>query len=197
MEQFVRRWKDEAGISERRRRDDKLDDYLTVWDLREGWVEGRYDSSREQTLHQIAQQQRVPLSTVANRYRSAFRLIVGREYSPALWARVLGFLKVSELLDPEELPQRTLRRPWHDRRPRLVPEAALRAPEEVEGSSSLVNTSGVSANEIAYVDLILDIQDLIAKGRSNENIVAELELTSPFSGDIIDFLRERRRDLPQ
>jgi hypothetical protein len=77
VEQLVRQWKDKRGIGERCRRDDKLEEYLAVWDLREGWAGRQYDGSRERTLRQIAGQLGIPLSTAANRYRAAFRLIVG------------------------------------------------------------------------------------------------------------------------
>src|SRR5262249_42963004 len=56
LEQFTRQWKQQQGIPERRRRDDKLAEYLAVWDLREGWRQDHYDSSQEQTLLEIAQQ---------------------------------------------------------------------------------------------------------------------------------------------
>ena len=79
---------------------------------------------------------------MANRYRSAFRLIVGRDYSPALWARVLGFLKVYEWLDPQELPRRTLRRPWQDRQPRAVNESALQAPGAGQGQPACLTAPG-------------------------------------------------------
>lgn len=195
LEQMVRRWKEEQGLSERRRRDDKLDDYLAAWDLREGWVTDHYDGTREQTLRQIARQQRVPLSTVANRYKAAFRLIVGLDYSPSLWARVIGSCKVGEWVKPEEMPRRSLRRPWNDRQPaRTVPESSLQAAGEGCGAVGLLNTAGVSPSEIGYVDLVLDVQELIEKGRSNEEIAAALELPSPLADEVIDFLRERHKD---
>jgi hypothetical protein len=195
LEQFTRQWKEQQGISERRRRDDKLNDYLAVWDLREGWLSDHYDASRARTLREIGQELRVPVSTAANRYRSAFRLIVGREYSPALWARVLGFLKVCDWLDPQELPRRTLRRPWRDRQPREVPESVLQAPGAGREAPGLLNTAGVSDGEIAHVDLVLDIQHLVAEGWSNAEIVAELELAAPGAEEMIEFLRQRDQDL--
>jgi hypothetical protein len=194
LEQFTRKWKEQRGIPERRRRDDKLAEYLAVWDLREGWRADHYDSCQERSLLEIAQQIKVPLSTVANRYRSAFRLIIGRDYSPALWARVLGYLKACEWLDPAERPRRTLQRPWRNRQPRAVPESALQAPGAGAGATGLLNTAGVSEAEIAYVDLVLDVQQLLAEGRSNAEIAAALELTSPNAEEAIDYLRQRRLD---
>jgi hypothetical protein len=169
-------------------------DYLAAWDLREGWRGDHYDSSQEQTLREIARRFQAPVSTAANRYRSAFRLIVGHDYSPALWARVLGALKVSEWLDPQELPRRTLRRPWRERQPRAVPESVLQAPGAGPGRTGLLDSAGVSEAKIDYVDLVLDVQQLLAEGRSNAEIAAALELTSPSAEELIDHLRQRHQD---
>jgi len=196
VEQLVREWKEQRDIPERRRRDDKLEEYLNVWDLREGWVADHYDGNVEQTLRQIAQQLRIPLSTIANRYRSAFRLIVGREYSPELWARLLGTLKAYEWLEPDELPRRTLHRPWRNRQQyRPVTEAALQAPDEGQGATGILNTIGITNTEIGYMDLVLDIRALITQGRSDAEICAALELKSPQAEGLIDHLRQRQQDL--
>jgi hypothetical protein len=195
IEQLVRKWKEEAEIPERRRRDDKLEDYLTVWDVREGWTTDHYDSAREQTLRQIAQQLKVPISTVANRYRSAFRLILGYDYTPERWARTLGFLKVAEWVDPAELPKRALLRPWRSRQARPVPESVLQPPHPEGDSNGILNVAGISENEIAYVDFVLDIKALLAQGKSNAAIRQELELSDSFPDNVIDLLRERHQDL--
>ena len=42
VELKVKEWKTQLGITEHRRRDDKLPDYLQVWDLREGWTGDGY-----------------------------------------------------------------------------------------------------------------------------------------------------------
>ena len=193
VEQLVRGWKEERNIPERRRRDDKLEDYLAVWDLREGWAGDRYHGDQEKTLRQIAEQLAVPLSTVANRYRSAFRLIVGRDYAPELWARVMGFLKVCDILGPE-LPRRTLRRPWRSPQRQPVSETVLGGATAGDSPSRLLQTLGVSQAETDYVDLVLDIQDLVKRGRSNEEIMAALELSSPEASEAIDYLRTRDAD---
>jgi hypothetical protein len=194
MEQFTRQWKEQQGVSERRRRDDKLADYLAVWDLREGWQEDHYDSSCERTLQEIAREERAPLSTAANRYRSAFRLIVGHDYSPALWARMMGPLKVSGWLNSGELPRRALRRPWSDRQRRAVPESVLQAPGAGPGATGLLSTIGVGDAEIDYVDLLLDIRQLLAEGRSDAEIATALEITSPKGEEAIAYLRQRYQD---
>jgi hypothetical protein len=195
VEELVRRWKEESRAPERRRRDDKFQDYLAVWDLREGWVSDHYDSLQERTLRQIAQQLKASTSTVANRYRSAFRMIIGCEYTPERWARVLGFLKVAEWLGPEELPRRALLRPWRTPRPRPVPESVLQPPHHDGGSGPLLDVAGASQDEIAYVDLVLDIKTLLALGKDNAAIRQQLELPPSFPDDVLDLLRERHQDL--
>lgn len=194
VEQLVRQWKQEGNISEKRRRDDKLDDYLTVWDLREGWAGDHYDGSREQTLRQIAREQGIPLSTAANRYRSAFRLITGRDYAPDLWARLLGLLKLTEWADPVALPKLAARRPWRQQQPREISETVLQPAVAAEVGTSVLNTIGISPAEVGAVDLLLDIQHLLAQGRSNEEIATALELPYPEAGELIESYRERLDD---
>src|SRR5262249_50172733 len=95
IENLVREWKENRGIPEQRRRDDKLAAYLTVWDAREGWTNGEYIGPREQTFRQIAATNREPVSTVIGRYRTAFRYLSGHDYSPELWIRLMGPLKLA------------------------------------------------------------------------------------------------------
>jgi hypothetical protein len=194
VEALVGSWKAQQGIGERRRRDDKLDDYLAVWDRREGWVGDHYDLTKELTLREISQQLRIPLPTAANRYRSAFRLIVGREYTPPLWARVIGFLKVTQCLGPDQMPRRALRRPWEDRQPRAVPVTALQPDGDQPDSPGVLDTFGISDNEVGCVSLVNDIQAMIAQGRSNKGIKSALEMTTPEAEAAIEFLRQRHLD---
>jgi hypothetical protein len=194
LEQLIRQWKQQEEIPETRRRDDKLDEYLTVWDLREGWASDHYDSSQEQTLRQIAHERGIPLSTAANRYRSAFRLIMGRDYQPDLWAQLIGFLKLSEWVDPAALPKLAGRRPSRQRQPRAVPETVVQPAGQASAAPSLLNTASISQGETALVDLVLDIQDLLAQGRSNDEIVTLLELPGPEAVELPEYFRQRSDD---
>jgi hypothetical protein len=193
MEQQVRQWKVHQALPERRRRDDKLEEYLLVWDSREGWAEDHYDGSQEQSLVQIAAQQGIPLSTVANRYRSAFHLIMGQDYTPALWVRLMGPVKLHRWLTADKLPQRTLLRPWRGRQPRLVPAAALQQPGDPTSTNPVINAAGISADEISSAELVWDIQALLARGCSDATILAELELSGA-AQELICYLRERQQD---
>jgi len=181
-------------IPELRRRDDKLDEYLKIWDLREGWFNDQYECSREQTLREIAQELGISLTTAANRYRSAFHMIIGCDYSPEVWARVFGIFKIAEFLAPDEVPRRSLRRPWRNFKSRLVPESVLQQSEQHEAGNGILGTLCVCQNEITFTELILDIKDLLAQGRSNDEITAVLDFTSPEAFGIIEHIRQRQHD---
>jgi hypothetical protein len=88
--ELVRRWKRKHSILERRVHTEKLQSYLDVWDQREGWVNGRYERSRERTFLEIARALKESPSSVASRYRSAFEMITGHAFSPRLWFRLYG-----------------------------------------------------------------------------------------------------------
>lgn len=84
IESLVRKCKKEAGIRENRRRDDKYKKYLEVWDLREGWLDGRYVGSAENRFRKIAKKVHRPMNTLISQYRSAFRLLTGHSYKRAI-----------------------------------------------------------------------------------------------------------------
>ncbi len=187
---MIRQWKDERSIPERRRRDDKLEDYLTVWDLREGWVTDHYDNGRERSLGEIAVALKLSVSTVSNRYQSAFRCIVGHEYNPELWAQLFVPLKLNRWHASETPPNRSEHRPWRSRQHRAVPESTLAPSVEGRSESGFLHLLGVDADEFRQLDLFLDVQTLIEKGHSNAEILDKLELDAQF-GEYIDYLRKR------
>jgi hypothetical protein len=149
--------------------------------------------SERRRLSQIAAQQGIPLSTVANRYRSAFRLIMGQDYTPDLWVRLMGPVKLHRWLTADKLPQRTLLRPWRGRQPRLVPAAALQQPGDPTPTNPVINATDISADEIGSAELVWDIQALLARGCSDATILAELELSGA-AQELIRYLRERQQD---
>jgi hypothetical protein len=196
LEQQVQVWKDLAGITEHRRRDDKLPEYLKVWDLREGWEGDHYDIRKEKTLEDIANELRESFPTIANRYKSAFRYLIGHEYRPALWALVMGAFKTSRLLYPDHVSRCTGRRPWKSPGLRVVPETTLGAghePAEGHGGTFLERTALVEDMRES-AELVMDLQDLLAKGWTDERIAAELELDHETLGDLLACLRRRRDD---
>src|SRR5262249_40279524 len=189
MEEQVQQWKQERGLSEHRRRDDKLKDYLDAWDLREGWMVDHYDLSREKTLRQVAHDQGFPLSTAANRYRSAFRLIVGADYTPDRWLRVIASWKIAASQAPLSKAARVLRRPRRSPARQPVPGSRL-----VDSPKEWLEKNGIVRDEIAVTDLLLDLRHLIEAGRNDGEILEELELSRD-AIPLINYLRQRQVDL--
>ncbi len=196
IEEQVRQWKTQLGISEHRRRDDKLAEYLRIWDAREGWVGDRYDVRQEKTLRKIAGELGMPLSTTANQYRSAFRYLTGQKYRPELWARLFGVLKTSELIDPATRPKLALRRPWKSPRKREVPETVV-APRQTaaEGhKGGFLENMAVIRNMQADAELGMDIRTLIDKGYDDARIAEALEQDLAELEDMIQYFRQRDED---
>jgi len=196
LEQQVQVWKDLAGTTEHRRRDDKLPEYLKAWDLREGWEDDHYDIRKEKTLEEIAHELHESFPTITNRYKSAFRYLIGHEYRPALWARVMGAFKTSRFLYPDHVSRRTGRRPWKSPGLRVVPETTLgagREPAEGHGGTFLERTVIVQ-DMCESADLVMDVHDLLAKGWTDEQIAEELELDHETLDDLLVCLRRRHDD---
>lgn len=181
LEEQVRRWKRRRGISERRIHTRKLQSYLDVWDRREGWTGGGYEWAEEHSFMQISRQLRASLSTVVNRYRSAFQLITGHEFSPALWWRLFGPVKFSTLFqNPADALSRSVRRRLQSPVRRPVPDSVV-TPRSQEGSGDggIVNLGSAVCDDVTLVDLRLDLEDLISRGLSNEEIARRLGVDSP------------------
>jgi len=194
VEQWVRELKAQHNIPETRRHHGKLRDYLRVWDLREGWSDDHYDSRCEKTLMEIATELTESLSTVRNRYRSAFRYITGHEYCPELWLRLFGAMKTSTVVEREPRPRLATRRPWRSPARRDVPETVI-APQEQEGhqGSFLVNEL-ITPDMLETADLLMDIRTLIDRGMSNEKIAEEFELQREAADDLLEYVRQRQQE---
>lgn len=198
VETLVRRWKQERGITETRRRDDKLDEYLEVWDLREGWADGAYHGSHEKQFHEISEQLQVPLPTVVNRYRAAFKYLTGHDYQPELWIRLFGPIKLSRMSAPGGGSRLARYRPWRTRNLRPVAEGVLLPGRREADNPRFLEGAGITASEIGLVELQIDVQTLIARGDSNDQIQHELdpdrELPEGLLADVIAELRSRHSD---
>ena len=187
--QAIGRWvteqKRRLGRPERRRRADKVADYLAVWDLRAGWKGGRYDRASERTFRAVSRALKISISTALNRYQSAFRLIVGHEYTFETWLLVFGPLKLAgpAAAGNASYPQRRSRQ---SRRPLEVNSTTLGGGRERDFVGLLAETS----SGIGEVELLIDMNGLIASGWDNESILRKLEL-SPDAIPIIDYLRQR------
>lgn len=125
-------------------------------------------------------------STASNRYQSAFRYIVGHDYTPELWAKIFVPLKLNHLT----LPKRSGHRPWRSRSYKAIPASTVAPPKPGKSESGFLNLVGVGNAEFDQIELVLDVQTLIKMKRSNTEILAELELRPEF-GEYIDYLRKR------
>ncbi len=190
VESITKSWKAQLGITEHRRRDDKLPAYLEVWDLREGWAGNGYDRHKEKTFAQIVADLGEPITTVVNRYRSAFRYITGHEYRPDLWARLFGMFKTSEIVS-SQVPNRTLLRPWKSPKKREVPETVVAPKRPTDHRGSFLENMAIVQDMRRSSELIMDVQTLLDKGYDSQRIAEELEIAVPEAIDIIEYLRQR------
>lgn len=185
MQRHVADVKERHGIKESRRRHDKFPLHFEVWDAREGWTGYGYDRHKERTLTQVSKALKRPLKTVSDQYRSAFEVIFGTTYSPDLWMQLvfpLKFVGTNGFLD---LPR--VGRPLRVRTPRPVPESVLKGSNDY---GPLLERAGVSNDEIEFIELQIDIKDLIAAGASDSEICDALKL-GPASLDLIAYFRQR------
>jgi len=169
---LLKQWKQERSIQEQRLRSDKHDEYLEVWDMREGWQDGSYDRSTERTFKEIAQETKRPIGTLSNQYCRAFEMIIGHPYSRELWTHLFGALKLGGMAT--EAFART-HRPMASPVRRDVPESVLAPLEEAESgdAGSIVKSQSTTSDE-ALFELVNDIQTMIANGRTDGQIVEEM-----------------------
>lgn len=171
VDQLLKKWKKERDLDERRERTDKYEEYLQVWDLREGWRDGVYDRGAENTLIEIAQVTKRPISTLSNQYCRAFELIIGQPYSRELWSQLFGPIKLADIFGAGRA--RT-RRPTASPTPRPVPESVVSKPAET--STTTVVTTVESSDDAGYHQLLSDITTMMDLGRTDAQICAELDL---------------------
>jgi hypothetical protein len=196
----LRIWRRQFNVRSPRRHDALLDDYLRVWDMREGWTGSTYDTRQEMRFREISTSLHVPLRTIANRFASAFQLIVGHSYTPELWARIFGPIKLASLfLPPGETARVSGRRPLKSKTRRPVPETVLQPKkkkqeepnEEMDHAAGLVESESAIHDDIDAADKVMDIQALVARGLNNQQIMEKLELKSDDDARLVEYLRER------
>lgn len=181
-------WRERLDISVGRDRSDSIPDFLQVWDSREGWREGEYHSDGEHTLKEVSKSLDISESNANSRYRRAFELITGYEYSPTRWVRFMGIVKLSQV-SLERLGHVTRSRPLKDRTPREVPESTLVNANESRGIMSRLSEQ-VSARNVELRDLMIDIAELVKAGRTNAEIHNQLEINEDIS-EVIQLVRTR------
>lgn len=173
MAAVVKKWRSNEGVSDSRRRADKWDEYLAVWDAREGWHDGAYDGTRRKRLRDIAVETRTDLATVQSRYKTAYKLIVGKDYDPVVWSVLFGGLRVPK--GKWDSWRKTKQSTTDDALSKRSPESALEK-ERFTPQSSASALMMTDDDLRGYRELLSDLKTLIAKGRPNEEIIVELEL---------------------
>lgn len=190
VDKLVGEWKEEGGIAEHRRRDDKLGDYLAVWDWREGWKGGAYRGECESKFREMAEGTHQPLSTLISQYRKAFYYLSGHEYTPELWIQLMGPVKFSQYYSGAE-EGLARHRPWRSPSPRPVSESVLLPGRKDLDQPKFLEAAGVTEDQMDVIDQAMDIQTLLAAGKSDEEICQTLELTSEQDQDFVAELRGR------
>lgn len=187
----LERFQEQRKLHPGRTRADRYEDYLRIWDMREGWCHGQYQSEREMTLSQIASQTGDSIKTIHNRYRSSFELITGHKYTPELWFRVMGPLRFTDD-ELQEISIISKRRPRKSSTRQEIPDSRLNNPEH---DDTLVTSKTQEDNSLELAQMRLDVQSLIAKGWDNDRIARELNPDEPHP-DIVQKFRILYQDLP-
>jgi hypothetical protein len=194
MEDQVRRWKKRRGLGSSKVHTEKIDTYLEVWDLREGWTGSGYERGRELSFAAVARRLKSgSISKVATRYRAAFKLITGHEFSPELWLRLFGPLKLSELLgDPITLLSKPIRHRFGSPGPRAVPDSVISPATDDVSTPGVVASSATVDGDIETAELLMDINSLIDRSLSDNEVAAELDLNDP---GLVAYYRSKIEDL--
>ena len=197
VERLVRDLKKSEGISERRPRPDKLDQYLRAWDLREGWTGNGYEVSAEKSFAEIAVETRSASSTVANRYASAFRLICGHAHTFENWFHLFAVMKLSGQYGPACLSRRRVQSGRRKAsRVKVVPESTLTSAQRDARTGPIGNAAVLhSFADVDAIDTAEAIWRLIGEGASDEDILRRIEPDRPEQmRGVIRYLRIRHKD---
>lgn len=188
------RWRAERRIEVGRDRSDNYPDYLRVWDLREGWSGGAYRNADEKTLREVAEELDINPSTASARYRSAFLLITGYEYSPVMWLRFMGIEKLSGVMQ-DVIGRVASRRPTKLRTRRDIPNSTLGEGDTV---GAIVDDRNAQVEQSAQwvSDLMMDLEELIKEKKTDEEILQALEIESDDGEfakmmEVIELIRHR------
>ncbi|MFN0017387.1 MAG: hypothetical protein ACKVP0_03950 [Pirellulaceae bacterium] len=176
LDGLIKQWKQDRGLREQRVQPEKFEEYLDVWDRREGWRNGAYDRSQELTLIDIAKHVQRSVQTVNQQYKNAFALITGNAYSPELFRILFGPLKYSDF-DLRPPGTVSLKRPLKTRKRKPVSESRLH--DSVDLVTNRAGASEVSSDD-DVADYFAEIEIRIGKGHSDQRIVEDLDLPKNF-----------------
>lgn len=158
--------KGETDAKNIRIREDSLKSNLEVWDLREGWSDGRYHADKEKTLDEIAKMRGETVLAVRDKYCAAFRTITGFDYSPERWWSVVALMKV----------QKSAFGRISERRPRVSKSSGSVDPSYMSEVSHFAAVDPEGAKELQ--DIILDYLSLVEDGKSEHEIQETLQVDS-------------------
>jgi hypothetical protein len=177
VESQVRHWKARRNIPDRRPRVNEFEDYLRIWDAREGWNEGEYLVDMEQTFEQVAQRLGIPRSTAVAGYRSAFHRIVGHRFSPEIWLQVMGQVKLPQWKrDAGPKLSARYRRILTQPGPKPAPETRIQSAQPKFGGVGLVERESAINEHQPTLDLLIDAKELLARRLSDEAIAEKLDV---------------------
>jgi len=168
-------WRAKGGIESVKVQLSKVEEYLKIWDLREGWTGSGYERARERTIVQIARDRKKPVSTIFNGYRAAFGYIAGREYDPETWFQLFAFLKFRRAfgyLDSDAGPGVSRWLASYSDKP--IPSSKLTP----VGKQSYVEYEATAADDGDAAQLETEIRDLLERGFTPEQVAANLDLKS-------------------
>jgi len=108
---------------------------------------------------------------------------------------LFGPIKLSRESNPDGDSQLACYRPWRTRNLRPVAESVLLPGRSEADSPQFLAGAGIAASDIGLVELQLEVQTLIERGDSDEQIRQELdhdgELPEGLLADVITELRDR------
>jgi hypothetical protein len=129
---------------------------------------------------------------VFERYRPAFRLIVGCDFSPAVWWKVFAPIKVPGLsLDPARAFTTVVRQLQKRLARRDVPESRLQGDSKYKSRTGIVEGKKDDEDEVDYFEKVEDIFRLTDLGYTPEAIADLVEC--PVSA--VTTVQERRPEL--
>lgn len=190
IELFVRRLKERRRIGETRLHTSKLDGLLEVWDRHEGWTGSGYDVNSEQPFAMIAGKLGLAKSTVIERYQSAFQWVTGHAFAAAPWIALLAAVKLAGKSGTLPHAHRVRwSRLQQANSSQLVSETLL-TPGKTEGRSGVIEQASAVSGSNDVLDVLIDIDQLLGKGLSNEAICEKLG----FEATDVAYLRKHREE---
>ncbi|MEK6259513.1 MAG: hypothetical protein AABP62_12925 [Planctomycetota bacterium] len=196
MGQLVKAWKAKLDLPTRRLRKENFEEYLEIWDAREGWRDGGYDDRKPEQFQQIAERQKNGVSTVFAQYRQAFELVTGYPFDYELWWRLMAPIHMSQLLSSHVACLTAgVRRRFQANSRRPVPESVLMSnPYGEDHRRDFIGKSGDGSPTTFDSSFMLDLWEAIQHGRSNQEIGDLFSDRNRPTNDQIQIIRDRFKE---